>query len=136
MHCDGNHSDHCHERQALSKVIVRPATREDIEAFSAAPQKPTMKAWVGELDGRLIGIGGLAFSHGRWFVFCDLTDEARQYKVTIAKTALTVMKEARRMGLKYVYAEIEDEEPAALRWQRSLGFELDERSGFLMKWRP
>lgn len=118
-----------------SRPIIRPATREDIEAFSSVPDKPTMKAFVGELDGKIIGIGGLAFSQGRWFVFCDLTEEARRYKVSIAKTARRVMDEAREMGIQFVYADVDETEPNALRWQKSLGFELDERSGFLMRWR-
>ena len=117
-----------------SRPIVRPATREDIEAFSDLRNKPTLRAWVGEIDGRIIAIGGLAFSKGRWFGFCDLSDEARQYKMTIARTAKMVLDEARRQGIRFVYAEAGQNERGASRWLISLGFIIDPRSGYLYRW--
>lgn len=93
-----------------------------------------MRAWVGEIDGRIIGMGGIASSHGRWFAFCDLKDEARKYKRAIVKAARTVMADARQMDVAFVYAEADPEEPMSVRWLQSLGFERDERTGFLMRW--
>lgn len=118
-----------------SEPIVRLATREDIDAFFGDRTKPTIKAWVGELEGRPIGIGGLALSGGRWIAFCDLTPEARRYKRAIVKTAKLIMDEASRSGIRFVYAEADADEPMALRWLASLGFEWDERSGRLFRWR-
>jgi hypothetical protein len=117
-----------------SEPIARPATREDIDAFFGPRAKPTMKAWVGELDGKPIGIGGLALVEGRWIAFCDLTPEARRYKRVIVRTAKLIMEEASRSGIRFVYAEADTEEPMALRWLGSLGFEPDERSGRLFRW--
>lgn len=94
-----------------------------------------MKAWVGEVDGKIVGMGGLALSHGRWFAFCDLKDEARKYKMAIVRAGRDIMADARSMGIPFVYAEADVDEPMAMKWMRSLGFEIDERSGFLMKWR-
>ena len=115
-------------------VIVRPATREDIAAFSDMADKPTVKAWVGEIDGKIVGMGGLALIGGRWFAFLDLTDEARSSKITLMRTAKRVMAEARRMGLRYVYAQVSTHEANAAAWLRSLGFELDPRSEVLYRW--
>jgi hypothetical protein len=117
-----------------SEPVVRPAAREDIEAFFGPRAKPTMKAWVGEVDGRPIGIGGLALAGGRWVAFCDLTPEARRYRRAIVRTARLIMEEARRSGIRFVYAAADMEEPMALRWLASLGFERDERSGRLFRW--
>jgi hypothetical protein len=116
-------------------VIVRPATREDIEAFSDMPDKPTLRAWAGEIDGRIVALGGFAFSGGRWFAFCDLTEEARKHKFTIARTAHMVLSEARKQGIKFIYAEADPEEPGAVRWMASLGFTIDPRTVYLYRWR-
>jgi N-acetylglutamate synthase-like GNAT family acetyltransferase len=114
---------------------VRPATREDIEAFSDLPMKPTLRAWVGEVDGRIIALGGFALANGRWFGFCDLKDEARQYKMTIARAGKRIIAEAKKQGIKFVYAEADRDEPGAVRWLSSLGFSIDPRTTFLYRWR-
>ena len=115
---------------------VRPATREDIKQFSgfSFPNTPTIKAWVGEVDGKVEGISGFALSHGRWYIFCDLNEKAKPYKMTIAKNAHRVMKEAREMGIRYIYAQIDEDEPRAIAWLGTLGFEPDPRSS-LYRWR-
>lgn len=114
--------------------VVRPATRADIDAFSDMANKPTVKAWVGEIDGRIIALAGLSLQGGRWIAFCDLTEEARGHKMTIMRTAKRMMDEARAMGLRYVYAEVSKDEPGAVRWLESLGFRLDPRSQYLYRW--
>lgn len=93
------------------------------------PERPTVKAWIGEVDGRIIGMGGLAFVDGRWIAFCDLTDEARPYKVSIVKAGRAVMEEARRAGHKFIYAETDDKEPMAKRWLESLGYQPQQEKG-------
>ena len=113
----------------MGRVLVRRATREDIENFSDATMKPTMKAWLGELDGKILGMGGLALSNGRWFAFCDLTDEARKYKMTIVKISYEIMRDAKRSGIKFVYADADTEEPMSRRWLASLGFIPDLKTG-------
>ncbi len=120
----------------MSKATVRRATREDIDTFSDLKNKPTIRAYVGEVDGEIVGIGGLAFSHGRWFAFCDLTDKARKYKMTIARMGKRIVDDAREMGLRFVYAEADPKETTAVRWLKSLGFELDPRTTYLYRWRP
>lgn len=116
-------------------MIVRRATAEDISAFSPLPNKPTILAWVGDDDGKIIGIGGLALVGGRWFAFCDLKPEARKHKKAIVKTARNVMMEAKRMGIRFIYAEADSSEPGARRWIESLGFHIDPRSNYLFRWR-
>ena len=114
---------------------VRLATKEDIEAFSDLPSNPTVKAWVGEVDGRIIALAGFAFLKGRWFGFCDLLDEARQYKMTIARAAIKALDAAKRDGVRFVYAEANRDEPGAIRWLTSLGFTVDPRTAYLYRWR-
>jgi hypothetical protein len=117
------------------KLTVRPATREDIAAFSDLANKPTVRAWIGELDGAIISMGGIALVKGRWIAFVDLTEAARPYKMTIARTAIRFLEAARRDGIRFIYAEMDVKEKSAERWLHSLGFSLDPRSQYLFRWR-
>jgi hypothetical protein len=117
------------------KLTVRPATREDIAAFSDLANKPTVRAWIGELDGAIISMGGIALVKGRWIAFVDLTEAARPYKMTIARTAIRFLEAARRDGIRFIYAEMDVKEKSAERWVHSLGFSLDPRSQYLFRWR-
>lgn len=116
-------------------ITVRPATAEDIAAFSDLANKPTVRAWIGELDGTIIALGGIALVKGRWIAFVDLTEAARPYKMTIARTAIRFLEQARRDGIKFIYADMDANEPSAPRWLASLGFTLDPRSQHLYRWR-
>lgn len=118
----------------MSKVIVRPATREDIAAFSDMENKPSARAWVGELDGKVIALSGLALIGGRWFLFLDLTEEARKHKVTMMRAAKMIMAEAQKQGIRVIYAERDEDEPKSEAWLRSLGFEIDPRSQHYYRW--
>ena len=115
-------------------MIIRPATRDDIETFSKLRNKPTILAWVGDIDGRIAGIAGFARSGGRWYGFCDLHDEARPYKITIARAARLAMQEAKRRGIRFAYAQTDQNEPGAERWLTSLGFRIDPRTPSLYRW--
>jgi len=115
-------------------LVLRHATRADIAAYSDMADKPTIKAMVGDLDGRLLGIGGMAFIDGRWFAFCDVTEEGRAYKRAIIKAALDVMRDAARDGVKYIYADPDPKEPGAIPWMERFGFRPDPRSSRLYRW--
>lgn len=117
------------------KCSVRLATREDIEAFSPMRMKPTIKALCMEVDGKIIALGGYALVKGRYFGFCDLLDEARQYKMHIARAAKRFLRSARDEGVKFIYAEADPEESGAVRWLTSLGFTVDPRTAVLYRWK-
>jgi N-acetylglutamate synthase-like GNAT family acetyltransferase len=110
-----------------SPVTVRLATREDIDAFVALDAKPTIRALVAEKEGRIIGLGGVALSRGRWYAFADLPDEIRPHKMLIARAAKRFLEEARRDGIRFIYAKASETEPRAIRWLTSLGFEYSPR---------
>jgi len=111
------------------KPIVRPATAEDLETYYPGTVRPTIKAWLGEVDGEVIAIGGFAFSQGRWFGFFDIKPDVREtlrtsfaYKKTLVRAAKMIMGEAKRQGIKYIYAEVSKTEHGAGKWLGSLGF--------------
>lgn len=126
--------------RVVAKVVVRPATREDIaKAAEDMEATPTVKAWVGELrepgeEPRVLAIGGLHRIGGRWKIFLDHTDEAKAYPMHLMRWARRVMAEARAMGLARVYAQIDPDEPGAVKWVESLGFRFDERTEFYWCW--
>lgn len=114
---------------------IRWATKADIDAFTNLPSYPTIKALVAEMDGRIIGLAGLAFSQGRWVAFCDLSDDMRKYRYVIARSAKRLFEQARRDGIRFIYAEADLNEKGSVRWLTSLGFEIDPRGGRLYRWR-
>ena len=114
-------------------MIVRPATREDIEAFSTRPNKPSIKACVGVLDGKIVALAGVAFSKGRWFAFCDLLPEARPFKFTLARNAIRGMEELKKQGVRFIFAAADPNEPGSERWLESLGFRIDPKTQ-LYRW--
>lgn len=116
-------------------VSIEPARQEDIKQFARDEGFPTLRAWVGRESGEAIALFGFARQpDGRWYAFFDITDKARRHKKQIVRTARMVMEEARKMGLRYVYAQPDPGESLAVRWMQSLGFDHDPRSGTLMRW--
>jgi len=116
-------------------VIIRTATREDIDAFSDMANKPTIRALVAEMDGRVVAIAGAALAKGRWYAFADLPEEIRPYKMTIMRNAKRFIEDLRRQGVRFLYAQPDLNEPKAVAWLSSLGFEPDPRSGgMLYRW--
>ena len=125
------------------QVVSRPATREDILAFSAVVKWPTAKAWVGEIDGEVVSLGGFALIRGRWIGFLDVTEKGREYlgknlgvKVALIRVMSDALREARRMGIKYIYAEADTQFPKAAELLLRMGFHLDPRSKQLYRWTP
>lgn len=114
--------------------IVRIATPADIEVFSPMHNKPSIRALCMELDGRVIALGGVAWSRGRWIAFADLPDEARQFRMHILRTAVRFFDQARRDGIRYIYALADGEERRAVAWLTWLGFVPDRKFHTLYRW--
>jgi hypothetical protein len=70
---------------------------------------------VGLLRGRIVGCGGVAYTGGMAFAFCDFKPSARRYKVTIVKAARAIID-------KVLWANVDPDEPGAVRWVTTLGF--------------
>lgn len=114
--------------------VIRRATHADIAAYSDLADKPSIRALAMEQDGRVIALGGAALVRGRWVGFCDLRPEARIYKMHIARAAHRFFDEARRDGIRFIYAGRDEAEPRSLAWLESLGFILDPKSRSLYRW--
>lgn len=120
------------------QVESRPATREDIEVFYGREgASPTVKAWIGLVDGEPAAIGGFRYEYGCVVAFFDIrSDRLRQAKIAIVKGAKAVMADARANGYRFVYAAMDPNEPTAPRFLTRLGFEQDNLDPSLFVWRP
>lgn len=104
-------------------VTIRPATADDYLAQCGEEPPARVRAWAAEVDGRLIGVGGVCLPPGLPPVaFVDISEEARRYPVALHKTGLRFMSQVKHWGLKTVIATCDDESETANRWLVRLGF--------------
>jgi hypothetical protein len=83
-----------------------------------------IRALTVEIDGKVMGIGGIAFPPGGPVVaFVQAAPEAKRYPVTFHRAGLAAMKMIRDAGLPKVVATT-DADPAGpgVRWLKRLGF--------------
>ena len=130
----------------MSQVEIRPATRDDLrdfsEKFSKLDKLPTTQAWVGEINGEAVAIGGFAYVYGRVIGFIDITKAGRGYleknffvKVAFFKLAKQTLDKAREQGIRFIYSEADMTYPKADELLQRLGFEKDPRTQYLYRWR-
>ena len=119
----------------MASPIIRAATREDIQSFSRMPDTPTMRAILIEKDGNIIAMGGVFRKNDRWFAFCDLRDEVRSHKTTLMRAGKKMVDMVGSMGIRFMYAYPDPEEPRSALWLMSLGFEPDGNVRDLYRWR-
>lgn len=102
---------------------VRPSVASDFDAFDVKlPYR--VRAWTGVLGDEVIGIGGIAFLlDGTTGAFLLAKDKAREYPVTLHKTGLLVVREAKKLGITRLVALADPGVGAAERWLQRLGFE-------------
>ena len=107
----------------MSNVVLRPATRDDVKAM-IADLPCRIRGYAAELDGELLGLGGLAFfPNGSVGAFLMMNDGAQRYKMSLHKAGLKVIEDARRLGIKRVVALAQPGVEPAVRWLERLGFE-------------
>lgn len=120
------------------RVTFRPATRDDVAALQGdAPLPWRVQAIAGEVDGRVIGVGGLVFRPDGVWASILLTEEARRYKLAMHRAARMTLAMAERAGIRTLYAAAEPGRPGADAWLERLGFKRlgDEQGGDLFVWR-
>jgi len=107
----------------VSKVVLRSATRADVDLMIAdLPFR--IRGYAAELDGKLLGLGGLAFfPNGSVGAFLMMNEGAQRYKMSLHKAGLKVIEDARRLGIKRVVAMAQPGVEPAVRWLKRLGFE-------------
>lgn len=119
-------------------TTVRQATVTDVKAYrdrrGVDDATPTCRAWVGEVDGEMVAIGGFALVGSRWLGFFDILDDGirETHKAHIGLTAARIMRDEALPAR--VYANLDPAERGARRWLERLGFKVvDERMGLMIK---
>jgi hypothetical protein len=83
-----------------------------------------IKAITLEIDGRVLGLGGLAFPPGGGppWAFVQQCPEAKRYPISFHRAGLAAMQMIRDTGVPEVVATADADNEAALRWLERLGF--------------
>lgn len=120
----------------MAKLVIRPTTKADCEAFYGQEIPYRIKAYTGLLDDEIIAIGGIAHPpESDVMAFADLTGDARARAVSLHKFARKVLSEAKEAGVKRLLATVERSEPAAERWLKRLGFTPLTMDNEVWEWR-
>ena len=111
-----------------------PATRDLVTAFYGYVPQPTIQAHVAVLDGRVVGVAGIAFESGGPMLFSDPAPEMRARRRDMVRAVRFL--EAQAKGFKgRLFAIAKVGEPAAPRLLKRLGFvpvEGERAEGVLM----
>lgn len=90
----------------------------------------------------MIALGGLALIKGRWVGFLDVTEAGREYlqkslmvKAALIRVIVEGLREARAVGIRYIYAEADMQFTGARELLERMGFHLDPRSACLYRWK-
>ena len=102
---------------------VRPATVEDVLSYTGEYPPCQVRAVVGEIDGRIVGLGGLAFlKNGAVLAFMNAEPDVRNYKFALYRSAKALIQEAVGRGLTKINAIKADDIASAERFLSRLGF--------------
>ena len=105
----------------MADVVVRPATADDFIAFTGSLPHCRTRAWVGEIDGRIIGMGGVAYPPDGPVpvMWADYSEEARAHALTLHKQAVKFLAS---LDHKRLVCVADKSVPATRRWLERLGF--------------
>lgn len=109
---------------ADQRLIVRHATAADVDAFYGSRPYQTVRALVADLDGKPVGLIGLARENGCSKIFSEYGPElkGRLKCMAILRAIKTVLEWAKESSLP-VIAVAQPEEPDSPRVLKRLGFE-------------
>lgn len=125
----------------MRRVILRPTVLSDLPHAIGEPLPYRIRAITVLVEGRVIGLGGVAFPpRGPAIAFVQLVParshspradndtpqavpEARHYPVAFHRAGLMVMTMIRAWGIQEVIATADAGSAVAVRWLKRLGFE-------------
>lgn len=112
------------------RVTLRPTVSADVPFLTADPLPARIQGITAEVDGKIIGLGGLSYRpNGTVIAFAWISEEARKYPRAIHRAGRMAVDLIRASRLPVVVAEAEPGNPAAERWLERLGFEKREIAG-------
>lgn len=108
------------------KPTVRPAILGDFAALNL--DAPGWRVWAttGLIDEEVVCIGGIAYMpDGSHVAFMHAKDSARGYRVLLHKTAVGIIAQARKRGIRMLVAVADEDVPRAEAWLGRLGFKQE-----------
>jgi hypothetical protein len=119
------------------RVQLRPTIPADLPQVTHETLPIRIRAITAELDGRVLGIGGIGYrTDGVVIGFAAINEEFRLYPAAIHRAGLAMMKVIRESGVPQVIALADQRIEAADRWLERLGFRVCfERGVRLYVWR-
>lgn len=115
-----------------------PITATDVaELYGARAGVPVIA--VAAMDdlkkAKLWGVGGLAWDHGRCWLWLDFVDMKRTHAITVVREAQRMLRKAWQLGEREVWALRESGvEPLSDKLLKLLGFHLQRSDGQLEEW--
>ena len=100
--------------------LIRAARADDIVAIFGKPFYDSFRGYVAELDGKIIGIGGIIYTQPAQAI-SEITDEMRKYPVTLMRGAKMLIKLIESCPYQ-VFARPSEKEKTAKRFLTHLGF--------------
>lgn len=104
-----------------SEPTFRVARPEDAVAYYGTQAKMSFRGYVAELDGEVVGIGGVYYANGAPIAFSEMREPMRKHKRAIAKACRMLTQLFDKIGGN-VYAVACPTEPTAPRLLAKLGF--------------
>lgn len=104
----------------MGAPVIRPATAADIREFYERPPGKSLRAYVAELDGTLLGIGGLFYQEdGAVGCFSVMRPGMKPHRKTILRAARLLAEMAREAGAPAI---ADERHPNSRRLLSRLGF--------------
>ncbi len=105
------------------KVELRPTLPDDLPHIIDEPLPYRIRAITAVVDGRVIGMGGIAFPpHGPVIAFVQQAEDAKRFPAAFHRAGLMAMKMIRDSGVPEVVATAQQKSDVAVRWLKRLGF--------------
>ena len=71
---------------------IRPCTAEDLQKYFDGKFPWTARALVFDLDGEILGLGGIYYTNRIPMAFSDFKEELKEHPITMARGAIEIMK--------------------------------------------
>lgn len=105
----------------MTRPELRNITAEDYEALYGERPKVSIRGVAAELDGKVIGVAGIAYLPGQIMVFSDIRDELKQYPVFLMKAGRRFAKMLNKYG-RYAVATACPKEKNSAEFLKHIGF--------------
>jgi hypothetical protein len=101
---------------------IRPMTADDLKAWWKGADLPrTVRGFVAEHDGRIMGVSGLMYLPHRIIAFAEMVDEGQQYPLTIMRMARKMKALMDEVSVP-IFAEPDGQFPNSRRFLEHVGF--------------